>query len=317
MESHARVIEYPGGPVTQPQAKILAVDDDEHTRALLQDLVTGLGHSCTLAVDGPDALRKAAEIVPDLVLLDLMMPGLDGFSVLERLRADPATASTPVILITAIGEIDGKIRGLELGADDYLTKPFKLFELSARLNAALSIQRYRRLLMEAETQLVEARGTDPLTGAGTYAQLRDALGYEVARARRYSRPLSALLLGIEGLPELRKLQAADATGKVIMEVAAAFRRGMRESDRLFRLDDDDFVLLLPETDEVGATTCAHRMSELVAELEVVTDRGGLRLALTHGTATFPAPDVLAPEDLVRRASASLAAARDAGSRQPA
>jgi two-component system cell cycle response regulator len=295
--------------LTQP-ARILAVDDDEHTRALLQDLVTGLGHTCSLAVDGHDALRKVAELQPDLILLDLMMPGLDGFSVLERLRADPAHATTPVILITALGDIDGKIRGLELGADDYLTKPFKLFELSARVNAALALQRFRKQLEQAESQLAEARGKDPVTGAGTYSHLRDALEYEMARARRYSRPLSAVLLGVDGLGDLRRAAGSEVTARVLAQVAASFRKGMRESDRLFRLDEDEFVLLLPETDDAGALTCAHRMVD-GSELRLGPEAGTVKLTVSYGTGTFPAADVLAPEDLVRRASERLSAARTA------
>src|SRR5207302_5082200 len=125
----------------------------------------------------------------------LMMPRKDGFSVLKDLRDTPAHHELPVIILTAIGDIDGKIRGMELGADDYVTKPFKLIELQTRINSALMVRDYRTRLVAAEEELAQLRALDPVTGAGTYSQLKASLDGEIARSRRYGRPAAALMFG--------------------------------------------------------------------------------------------------------------------------
>jgi len=120
-----------------PGRKILVVDDDEHTRNLLRDLCEASGFKVVAATDGEEAMKRVGEASPDLVLLDLMMPRKDGFAVLKEIREGKTHPDLPVIILTAIGDIDGKIRGMELGADDYVTKPFSLRELMARIRAVL------------------------------------------------------------------------------------------------------------------------------------------------------------------------------------
>ena len=129
-----------------PARRILVVDDDEHTRNLLRDLCEQTGYEVACSNDGVEAMETLAQGQPDLVLLDLMMPRKDGFSVLKALREAEATRELPVIILTAIGDMDGKIRGMELGADDYVTKPFKLIELQTRIKSALLVREYRHPL---------------------------------------------------------------------------------------------------------------------------------------------------------------------------
>src|SRR4051812_25653381 len=112
--------------MTAPERLILIVDDDEHTRNLLRDLCEASGFRVNLAEDGVEALEKLSADKADLLLLDLMMPRKDGFAVLKQVRETDGWTELPVIVLTAMGDMDGKIRGMELGADDYVTKPFKL-----------------------------------------------------------------------------------------------------------------------------------------------------------------------------------------------
>ncbi len=122
--------------MTDP-AEVLVVDDDVFNVQLLTELCQSAGHTVRSAPDGLKALEAIGERQPDLVLLDLMMPGLDGYEVLARLRADPQTEDLPVIIVTARADADARVRGVELGADDFVTKPFRFKDLRDRIAAAL------------------------------------------------------------------------------------------------------------------------------------------------------------------------------------
>jgi len=130
------------------KSRILIVDDDAGVRGALRELLVFEGYQVAIAGDGPEALEKAAELVPDLILLDVMMPRMDGFEVCEKLRADPLLGGVPVIMITALDDSSSRLRGLEAGADDFVSKPFEYVELQARVRTILQLNRYRRLLEE-------------------------------------------------------------------------------------------------------------------------------------------------------------------------
>jgi DNA-binding response OmpR family regulator len=127
---------------------VLIVDDRPTERDTLEALLAAEGYRLEFAADGRQALDKAAELTPDLILLDVMMPELDGFEVCQRLRSDPILAEVPVVLVTALDDRDSRIRGIESGADDFVSKPFDRHELRARVRSLTKLNRYRRLLLE-------------------------------------------------------------------------------------------------------------------------------------------------------------------------
>jgi two-component system cell cycle response regulator len=127
---------------------ILIVDDQLRTRELLMELLTGQGYNLALASNGKEALAQAAELTPDVILLDVMMPGMDGFEVCQRLRRDPLLAEVPVIMVTALDDRDSRLRGIQAGADDFVSKPFDQLELQARVRTVTQLNRYRRLHTE-------------------------------------------------------------------------------------------------------------------------------------------------------------------------
>jgi putative two-component system response regulator len=132
--------------LAQPTIRILIVDDDPAERAVLGDLLMAQGHEVIRAGLGADGIRSAYECDPDLVILDVMMPDLDGYAVCERLRADPATAELPIIIATALDDRTSRLRGLAAGADELLTKPLDITELRVRVQSLARVNRYRRLL---------------------------------------------------------------------------------------------------------------------------------------------------------------------------
>ncbi len=135
---------------------ILLVDDNPQILSILADLLRPLGHRVLCAADGPTALELAADEPPDLILLDVMMPGVDGFTVCRQIRAHPLLAQVPVILVTALDDRESRVRGFEAGADEFVTKPFDYVELRARVSTILRLNRYRKLL-EHERQVAAER----------------------------------------------------------------------------------------------------------------------------------------------------------------
>src|SRR5688572_4972926 len=150
--------------------RILVVEDDPDISELIAHYLSRAGHQVDRIAHGGEAPRKVREISPDLVVLDLMLPGLDGLMVCQALRSDPQTAAIPIIMLTARGEESDRVSGLELGADDYVTKPFSPKELVARVGALLrrasrpaaatSILQYRSLSLDPERHLVTSNGED-------------------------------------------------------------------------------------------------------------------------------------------------------------
>jgi putative two-component system response regulator len=129
---------------------ILIVDDEYSGRETLESVLEGEGYNLIMAENGPQAIAKAKAFLPDVILLDVMMPGMTGFEVCERIRSDPAVAEIPIIILTALDDRDSLLTGLKAGADDFISKPFDRFELRARLIGITRLNRYQKLLQERE-----------------------------------------------------------------------------------------------------------------------------------------------------------------------
>jgi len=129
---------------------ILIVDDNAANRDTLEALLTSLGHELRFAQSGEEALKKAIALPPDLILLDVNMPGMDGFEVCEKLRADSKLASVPIVITTSLDDKKSKMRGIEVGADDFITKPIDGMEIRARVKMILRLNRYRKSLQQQD-----------------------------------------------------------------------------------------------------------------------------------------------------------------------
>ncbi len=160
------------------KSKILIVDDAEDTVELLRKRFRAEGYDTEEAYDGEEALRKVPEYSPDLVVLDVMMPKIDGYEVCQRLKADENTKYIPVLMLTAKGEVEHKVRGLDIGADDYMAKPFDYKELSARIRSLLSIKAtHEKKVVTEKTDVLEQMIDEvaheirnPLTSIGGFAR---------------------------------------------------------------------------------------------------------------------------------------------------
>ncbi|MFQ5899587.1 MAG: HD-GYP domain-containing protein [Candidatus Methylomirabilia bacterium] len=155
--------------VSRDQARVLVVDDELRNREILQEMLTKFGHEVVLAEDGFKALAEVARELPDLILLDISMPGIIGIDVCRILKSDPQTRLIPVVLLTALGDRETRIAGLQAGADDFFNKPFDRWELTTRIRSLLDLKRFTDELEHAETVITSlglaAEARDVYTGA--------------------------------------------------------------------------------------------------------------------------------------------------------
>jgi diguanylate cyclase (GGDEF)-like protein len=285
--------------------RILVVDDEPDAREALA-LLLSPDHEVLLAADGEAAVERARTEHPDVVLMDLFMPRLDGFQALERLRADPATAEIPVILVSARGDDVVKVRSLDAGAVDFLQKPFSERELRARVERTLR-------LLRSQLQLRELAQTDPLTGLANLRAFRARLEEEVKRARRYRTPLACVMADMDNLKPVNDELGHAAGDRAIAAVAAVVREELRETDFGARYGGDEFVILLPHTTAEEGRVFAERVCARLkaADLEI----GGrlIHIGASFGVACLPedAPET-PPEALVHAADGALYQAKRAG-----
>jgi two-component system cell cycle response regulator len=285
--------------------RILVVDDEPDVRELIGQFLEP-NYEVTAAPDGEASLAIARAERPDLVLMDLYMPRLDGLGALERLRADPATEDIPVILISGRAEEAVRVRGLDLGAVDFLAKPFSEHELRARVDRTLR-------LVRSQTVLRELAETDPLTGLANLRAFRARLGEEVKRARRYRTPLTCVMADMDHLKSINDQLGHAAGDLAIGAVARALAEELRETDFGARYGGDEFVLLLPHTGRDEGRVFAERLcARLRASPLTVTGRRIL-LGASFGVAALDhAGSDDAGDELVRAADAALYDAKHAG-----
>jgi two-component system cell cycle response regulator len=283
---------------------ILVVEDDEDARMLLTELLRPR-YDVDAVGDGETALKRAAELNPDLVLLDLFLPGMDGFDALTGLRRNSRTADTPVIFLSAQGDAETKSQGLSLGAADYLAKPFSEQELMARVD--------RTLKLTAQKEHFRALAqTDGLTGLPNFRSFHARLEEEVSRAHRYGHPLACAMVDLDGLKEINDKLGHAAGNRAIVALADAVREELRDTDFAARYGGDEFVVLLPQTNETQGAQFAERLRRRLIEL---SRDAGLPVRGSIGVAAVSADELDSPdaaEDLLRRADEALYRAKRSG-----
>jgi len=285
--------------------RVLVVDDEEDVRESLA-LLLEPAYQVATASDGEEAVRVARADPPDIVLMDLVMPRMDGFAALEALRGDSRTAEVPVIFVSARGDDVTRVKGLDLGAVDFLQKPFSERELKARIDRTLRLTR-------RQTQLRELAQTDTLTGLANLRAFRARLDEEVKRAHRYETPLTCVMADMDHLKPVNDELGHAAGDRAIAAVADVVRTELRETDFAARYGGDEFVVLLPHTSIAEGRIFAERVCARLRE--VALEAGGHRIALaaSFGVAEMSRePGDEAGEDLVRRADEALYAAKRAG-----
>lgn len=241
--------------------KVLVADDDPINRDVLCELLQP-EYTVLLAKNGAQAVERATRHVPDLVLLDVMMPDMSGFDVLRRLRATPQTEHISVIFISGLNRPEDEAAGLKMGASDYIAKPYNATVVLARVALHLQLVRQRRLL----EHLAHVDGLTELANRRRFDEVYDL---EWQRARRSGQPLSLALLDIDSFKQFNDLYghpAGDRTLRAIARLASAHMR--RPADLAARYGGEELVLLMPETDAGQAVRITQALREEIMHLNI-------------------------------------------------
>ncbi len=239
---------------------VLVAESDPFNLGLLSELCSTLGYDVVTAGDGGSVLDAAARQRPNLILMDVSLPELDGFQVLRILKADQNLAGVPVLLVTSEGDEEARRRAVEMGAEDYVTKPYRTFEIQQRLRNVLRFQAAQTASEPGVRDTLDI--VDPLTGAGTTSQLHISLDYEFTRAVRYEHPLSCVVVRCGNYGAIAAAIGGGDAQRVLVELATALRGGIRGVDHLFRSAPNEFTILLPETDSRGCRIVVDRLESM-------------------------------------------------------
>ena len=287
--------------------KVLVADDDAINREVLGELLKP-EYTVLLARNGAQTLERAARHLPDLILLDVMMPDMDGYQVLRSLRDDPRTAQIAVIFISGLDRPEDEANGLKMGASDYIVKPFNQTVVMARVALHLQVVRQRRMLERLAN-------IDGLTELANRRRFDEMYGLEWQRARRARRPLSLALLDIDAFKQFNDRYGHPAGDRALRSVARVAGVAMRRpGDLAARYGGEELVLLMPETGADAAQRVAEAVREAVAALNIAHEASGAapRLTVSIGGATLAVDGDEQQSDLFEAADAQLYRAKQAG-----
>jgi two-component system sensor histidine kinase/response regulator len=265
----------------QPLGTVLVVDDDPVNRHLMRELLTTEGHRVQEAADGDQALSAVRRAPPDVILLDIMMPGMDGFQVCRILKNDPATAPLSILIITALGDRPNRLKGIEAGADDYLTKPIDINEVNLRLRNALRTKRLNDQLRNQFQQLQKLEA------------LRDSLTHMIVHDLRTM--LQGMTLNLE-------LAAKQWRERLAQVDAVYLKRALKSTSSLKQMTS---VMLDISRLEAGEMPLHKTDCDLVALCREATNLAGMETIEGQLTAVSDLPAAACDPDLVRRVMLNL------------
>jgi PleD family two-component response regulator len=225
--------------------RLLVVDDEQSILDLLRRRLEALGCEVTVLSGGSQVAVTVREKMPDLVLLDVMMPDIDGFTVCQTLKQDPQTRDIPVVLMTARTEVDSRIKGLEMGAHDYVTKPFETAELLARVRAALRVKALQDELREANKLLERLATSDPLTDLPNRRTFDEHIFLAMERSRRTGEVVSVIMLDLDHFKQINDSRGHQVGDEALRQVARILAGRRRVTDLVARYGGEEFVWVLP------------------------------------------------------------------------
>ena len=289
-------------------ARILTVDDVPTNLQILNVHLTDEQYEVVECHSGEAALNELAQDPEsiDLILLDVIMPVMSGLEVLAQLKRNPLTEHIPVILITSNGEDQNVAEGLDMGAFDYIIKPYSQVVLLARVRAALREKERLDLLEKWAT-------TDPLTELMNRRHFFELADRELAQSHRSGRPLSFIMLDIDFFKQVNDTHGHLVGDQVLIELAVLLKDQLRRVDFCGRYGGEEFVLCLPDTPAEGALEVAERIRSQVEQLAIDTPNGPLNFTISLGIAQNNNDKSV--EEILKRADDALYQAKEAGRNQ--
>lgn len=273
---------------------ILVVDDNPRNLQVIGALLTEWGYRPVIAQNALEGLRYIKEKQPDLVLMDVMMPDMNGFEACKKIKADDQIAHIPVIFITALNDSENIVKGFDSGGVDYITKPFIKEEVKARIQVHLRLK-------NAIERLENASITDEMTGVFNRRHAYMVLNREIKLARRQNRIFSVCYIDIDNLKTINDRFGHSKGDVMIIIVVEAFLSAARESDYMFRMGGDEFMLILPDTPVDEGENLINRIHKELAQTRIES----FPIDFSFGLSVFdPASDWDA-ETLIRESDSQM------------
>lgn len=299
-------------------ADILIVDDTPANLRLLASLLGAQGYQVRPVTSGKQAIRAIDASVPDLILMDVRMPEMDGHELCGNLKAQAHTRNIPIICVSAADDIDSKVRSFELGAVDFVSKPFASAEVLARVKTHLQVARLQASLRSKVNELERAYDyikelstRDPLTGLHNRRYVDEQLAYLLTIAQRYEHPLSVAMIDIDHFKAVND-RFSHATGDhVLIRVAELLQQGRRATDIVGRYGGEEFIVVLPETSILDAAHSCEVSRHAVEHYPWDTFAEGLQVTISVGLSS----GMRSLESILARADAKLYDAKHAGRNQ--
>jgi len=304
-----------------PRQKILIIDDTPANISILNETLKD-EFDVFFATSGAEGLKVAAALVPDLILLDIMMPEMDGFQVCRKLKAAEQTAGIPVIYVTAVVSHQEEAKGLECGAVDYITKPISPPVVLLRVRNHLELTRRSRMLEALSEELARKNRQlqllarmDGLTGLANRRFLDETLDAEVRRAQRCGTPLSLIMCDIDFFKRYNDRYGHQAGDDALRRIGGLLQRlFQRGSDFPCRYGGEEFAIILPETDAEQASHLAEHLRRSMCEEALphaFSDVAGC-VTLSVGVVSAPASEGRTAQWFIGQADAALYRSKDAG-----
>lgn len=296
--------------------KILVADDDPINRRLLEAFLVKGDYEVILARDGEEAWSILRQVdSPKLAILDWSMPGMDGTQICRELRKQRDKPYVYVILLTSMSLETEVIAGLDAGADDYLTKPFKGEELKARLRTGRRILALQKQLLSANDTLHFQLSHDALTGVQSRLAIRETLRIELVRSQREKTTLGVLMADLDHFKQVNDTYGHLTGDEVLREAANRMRASMRPYDAVGRYGGEEFLVVIPRCDASSAISRAEDLRQAIGKDPVETPEGMIPITMSLGVAV--GADAMELEGLLRLADAALYEAKNKGRNQVA
>ena len=292
--------------------EVLVVDDSPVYRKLVEQVLAAEAYSLLFAGDGAQAMKLYEEHSPCLVITDWMLPDFSGFELCQRIRSDATRPYTYIIVMTSNTEKCNVVKGLQAGADDYLTKPFDSGEMVARIGVGRRIIDLNRELAAKSQRLEEAARTDPLTGLPNRRAIEEWASKQLRGATRHGFPLWVAVGDIDSFKTINDSFGHDAGDIVLKTFADLLRKNTRASDICGRLGGDEFLLVLTHVERAHVQATVNRFREQFASLSFPLQGQSVRVTASFGVAGVENKDVEGFGSLLRKADQMLYEAKRAG-----
>lgn len=306
---------------------ILIVDDTPNNLSVLRQILTEQGHRVRPALSGEIALKTIQADLPDLILLDILMPGMDGYEVCGRIKKDEQTRDIPIIFISALNELEDKMRAFSEGGVDYISKPFHTEEVLARVNTHLTLRTQQKALTKQNAELKDKNtliheqaeklktlaAKDFLTGLSNRRDFFEKAQLEEKRFKRTKRPFAFIMLDLDHFKNINDTYGHDCGDTVLIGVARWLENTLRDQDQVARWGGEEFICLLPETDLTGAENVADKIRKVLAEARHRCSNVEIQVTITLGVCVYQGDASL--EECINRADQALYQGKKQGRNQ--